>query len=119
MRKEKIYEYGENSSVKSYSYIYKKLENWIINQFNSQKDSGSQENILSYLNSIGNPERVMISIGATRYTDYGTTNFLQKGDEAFVILYPENLYSEEEIRGFISKRDFSDEKISFLCEKII
>ena len=119
LRDGKIFEYGENSAVKSYSYIYEKLKNWIINQFNTQTSTGPKENLLSYLNSIGNPERIMISVGATRYTDFGEKNFLQRGDEAFVILYPENLFSEGEIRKMAASHDLSDEKISFLCEKIV
>ena len=88
----KIFEYGENSPVKGYSYIFEKLTNWLIEKFNEQKDEGTAENVGKYLASIGSPEQLMVSIGATRYTEFGETNFLKDEDESIVILYPEYKY---------------------------
>ena len=61
----------------------------------------------------------MVSIGATRYTDFGKENFLQKGDEAVVVLYPEDKYKGEEITGFVQNADYSKTDISFLVQKIV
>lgn len=118
VRNGKAFEYGENSPVSGYSYIYKKLIDWCIEKFNEQKDEGPAEDIHKYLEECGKPSHIMISIGATRYTDYGEHNFLQKDDESVVVVYPEN-YTAEAIRDMVEKNAFTDEKISVLRQKIV
>ena len=61
----------------------------------------------------------MVSLGSTRYTEYGNENYLQKSDEALVILYPESGYTKEEIAGLVENRDFSCNDIIFLNQKIV
>ncbi|WP_346767475.1 DUF5718 family protein [Treponema succinifaciens] len=114
----KIFEYGEDSPVKGYSYIFEKLTNWLIEKFNTQKDEGTAENVGKYLVSIGSPEQIMVSIGATRYTEFGETTFLKDGDESIVILYPDK-YSNTEIKEMAAENSFSDKEISVLRQKII
>lgn len=113
-----VYDYGENSPVGGYSYIYRKLVDWMIEKFNFQADEGPAENINSYLNDSGRPEKMMVSIGATRYTDFGEHNFLTTGDVSVVVLYPHGRYSIDEIRSFVSKKDFSASDISFLYQQV-
>lgn len=118
-RNGKAYEYGEDSPVREYSCVFKNLTYWLIEKFNTQKDEGVTENLLSYMNSIGKPERIMVSLGSTRYTEYGNENYLQKSDEALVILYPESRYTKEKIASLIKNRDFSCDDIIFLNQKIV
>ena len=118
LRDSNVFEYGENSFVKNYNYIWKKLTLWLIEKFNSQKDEGPKENIHEYLKEASFPEKILVSIGATRYTEFGERNFLKKNDEAVVVLYPDSKYCEEEIIQKVKKRDFSDSEISFLVQKI-
>lgn len=118
LRDGNVFEYGENSFVKNYNYIWKKLTLWLIKKFNSQKDEGPKENIYEYLKESLFPEKILVSIGATRYTDFGEKNFLKKNDEAVVVLYPDSKYSEKEIIQKIKERDFSNPEISFLVQKI-
>ena len=61
----------------------------------------------------------MVSIGATRYTEFGQKNFLKKGDFAAVILYPEDKSSGKDIEDFLKKRDYSASDISFLVQEIL
>lgn len=119
VRDENVFEYGENSAVRDYSYIYKKLENWMIEKFNGQKDEGPAENINSYLKEADFPEKIMVSIGATRYTDFGKQNFLLKGDKSVVVLYPEENYSAEDIKNLVKENDFSDSRISALVQEVV
>ena len=119
LRGKSVYQYGEDSAIRDYSYIFEKLIDWMLQKLNSQKDEGPAENIGSYLRALGQPENVLISIGATRYTDYGKTNFLNQDDESLVLLYPEDKYTIDQIEEMASKRDFSAEDISFLCQKIV
>ena len=110
--------YGEDSPVKGYSYIYEKLIEWCLEKFNGQKNEGPAEDIHTYLIECGRPENAMISIGATRYTDYGEHNFLANGDEAVVVVYPDN-YSAEEIKKMVERNEFNDDMISVLRQRII
>ena len=114
-----VFEYGEDSRISDYSYIYDRLTEWLINKINTQEDFESAENVRLYLEKAGFPEKIMVSIGATRYTDFGKENFLQKGDEAVVVLYPEDKYKGEEITGFVQNADYSKTDISFLVQKIV
>ncbi len=114
-----VFEYGEDSRISDYSYIYDRLTEWLINKINTQEDFESAENIRLYLEKSGFPEKIMVSIGATRYTDFGKENFLQKGDEAVVVLYPEDKYKGEEITEFVQNADYSKTDISFLVQKIV
>ncbi|MCR4578778.1 MAG: DUF5718 family protein [Treponema sp.] len=119
IRNEKLYDYGENSAVRDYSYIYTKLIDWMLEKFNGQKNEGPAEDIHSYLIEAGCPSQIMVSIGATRYSSWGESNFLQNGDKALVLLYPESKYSPEEIKELAAKEDFSDPEISALIQSVI
>lgn len=117
VRDNKVYEYGQDSAVKDYSYIYLKLKDWLIEKFNYQSDEGPLENIHEYLLEAGKPSSLMVSIGATRYTAWGETNFLQDKDKALVILYPESKYSKDNILEMVQKGDFSKD-ISALIQTV-
>ena len=118
IRDGKVYDYGENSAVRDYSYIYKKLTDWMLDKFNHQQNEGPAEDIHSYLVAAGRPQRIMVSIGATRYTDWGESNFLQNGDKAVVVVYPESKYTAEEIKKMAERGDFSDRSISALIQTV-
>lgn len=113
-----MHEYGENSAVKNYSYVYEKLVSWLLQQINNQKDEDPLENIYEYLIEAGMPEYLMVSIGATRYTFWGKANFLQNGDRAVVIVYPETKYSTQDILLAVQNNAFSGKDISVLNQII-
>lgn len=118
IRDNQIYDYGEDSFINDYSYIYEKLISWLIEKFNFQKDEGPAENIYSYLKEAGFPKQIMVSIGATRYTDWGETNFLKEKDEAVVAVYPSDKYSYDELKSLVLNHDYSDKSVSFLSQVI-
>jgi hypothetical protein len=113
------YAYGEDSAIKDYSYIYDMLTEWMLEKFNNQKNEGPAEEINLYLNKLGRPEKIMVSIGATRYTDFGEHNFLKENDEAVVILYPQSKYTAADIEKLAADHDFSASDISVLCQKVV
>ncbi len=119
IRNNKVYAYGENSAVRDYSYIYKTLTDWMLEKFNKQMDEGPAEDIHSYLLAAGRPKQIMVSIGATRYTEWGENNFLQNNDKALVLLYPESKYTPEEIFQIAERGDFSDPSISALVQTVV
>ncbi|MGN0903081.1 MAG: DUF5718 family protein [Succinivibrio sp.] len=111
--------YGEDSAVRDYSYVYKKLIDWLIEKFNNQKDEGPAEMINAYLNEAGCPLQIMVSIGATRYTEFGEHNFLQDGDKSVVVVYPEDKYSSDEIAKAVSEGTINDEMVSVLSQVVV
>lgn len=119
IRDEKIYSYGETSFIKDYSYIYEKLLNWIVDKLNNQADEGPTENLNSYLDFDDKISRMLFSIGATRYTEFGKNNFLQKNDKSVVILYPADKYTDEDIIYIVENKDFSHKDISMLYQEIV
>ena len=119
IRNNKVYTYGENSAIRDYSYIYKKLTDWMLEKFNGQKDEGPAEDIHSYLIAAGRPEQIMVSIGATRYTEWGETNFLQNNDKAVVVVYPEKKYTPDQIFKIVEAGDFMDNEVSALIQTVV
>lgn len=99
-------------------YIYDRLISWVIDKLNNQKDEGPAENINLYLNGAERPEMILVSIGATRYTEFGETNFLKKGDRSVVILYPESKYSFSDIKQIVSQRSYNKDDISVLDQMV-
>lgn len=114
-----VYPYGEDSAVKDYTYFYEKLVSWLIDRLNNQKDEGPAENINLYLNRANRPTRIMVSVGATRYTQFGLTNFLKVGDTALVVVYPADVYTPEEIIHRAKRDNLEEEDISVLRQEII
>ena len=91
----------------------------MLEKFNKQMDEGPAEDIHSYLLAAGRPKQIMVSIGATRYTEWGENNFLQNNDKALVLLYPESKYTPEEIFKMAERSDFSDPSISALVQTVV
>ena len=119
IRNGEVFDYGENSAVRDYNYIYKKLTDWMLDKFNNQKDEGPAEDIHSYLVAAGRPQKIMVSIGATRYTAWGESNFLQNGDKAVVVVYPESKYTPDQIKQMAASNNFSDPSVSTLVQTVI
>lgn len=110
IRNNEIIPYGEDSAIKDYSYIYRRLVNWMMEKLNNQINEGPLENLNDYLNKAECPEQIVVSIGATRYTDFGEHNFLQKGDKTAIVLYPESEYNLKEIVNLIKENRISSKK---------
>ncbi len=119
VRNSKAYAYGEDSPVSGYSYIYEKLIAWMIDRLNNQKNLGPAENINAYLNKADRPDQIMVSIGATRYTDFGVVNFLREDDLSVVVVYSGEKYSPEEIAEMVKNNVTKAPDASFLVQKVI
>lgn len=87
LRNGELVEYGVDSSVASYSYMYGRLLDWLVEKLNDQVDEGPLENISEWIGIAGQPAQALISIGATQYTDYGESTFLARGDQVIVAVY--------------------------------
>ena len=118
-RNGQVFEYGEDSAIKDYSYIYEKLLNWLIEKINNQQDEGPAEKIYDYLVQSNFPSKIMISIGATRYTEFGEKNYLQKGDKSYIIIYPKKKYSKDNLIKKIKNDEAFEKEISALIQEVI
>jgi len=115
-----VYPYGQDSSIKTYNYIYKQLQNWIIEKLNTQKNEGPLEDLHSYIQQCNYPEGMIISIGATSYTPFGESTFLEIGDEIFVYIYDSSKYSFKNILENTKSNDMQTlSNCSILHQKII
>lgn len=113
-----VYPYGQDSAIRDYSFIYEKLTGWIIDKLNNQKDEGPAENINLYLNGADRPEMILMSIGATRYTEFGESNFLRSGDHSVVVIYPESKYTKADIEKIVNDRTYDKDDISVLDQVV-
>jgi hypothetical protein len=115
-----LHDYGVDSPAASYSYIYEKLLAWLVAKLNDQVDTGPLENISEWLAVAGHPARALISIGATRYTDFGETHFLERGDEIVVAVYDGSRLDLAGIRA-IAQGDAAppNEGLSLLRQRVV
>ena len=111
--------YGEDVELTGYSYFHEKLTDWILNQINTQEDFGPLEPIADYIHACDYPQEAIISIGATRYTEYGESTFLKTGDETIVIVYDASKYSNADVLEMVKSSHYSSENISVLAQKVI
>ncbi len=119
-RDDQVHMYGEDSAVITYNYFYTKLKNWIIEKLNNQQDFGPLEDLHSHIKDCAYPQGMVISIGATSYTEFGENNYLQVEDECFVFIYDSNKYSLEEIKQFVENSDTKQKDgVSILHQTII
>jgi len=114
-----LHRYGLDSEVKGYSYFHEKLISWLIDKINNQQDSGPLESISNLLKECNYPKQTIVSIGATRYTPYGETVYLQEDDEVIVVLYPSKIYDYEEIERIAAAKSHKDKNcISILYQHV-
>lgn len=81
--------YGIDSPLAGYSYYGTTLTDWIIERSRDQRGGPDTplEDVGALLRTAGRPERLLIGIGATRYTPLGEKTYLRAGDEAVVVVY--------------------------------
>ncbi|WP_373820102.1 DUF5718 family protein [Glaesserella sp.] len=117
-RNGKLTEYGIDSPTVGYSYFHQKLLDWIIDRMNHQPDQDPMNNIADLLAKAEYPKQAIISIGATRYTEFGEHNFLQVGDISIVVVYNSDTYSHAQIVEMAQAEQFKPD-ISALIQQVI
>ena len=94
-----LHPYGVDAPLSGYSYFYSKLTNWLIDTINNQQDFGPLEDISLHLKENHYPPQALVSIGATAYAEFGENNYLQKGDEIFVLSYNAKSQNSDLVAG--------------------
>lgn len=105
----KLHNYGTISAVKSYSYFFIQLKDWIIDKLNTQKDCGPLEEITQFMKNANEAKGILIASGATAYSEFGKKNYLKKGDELFIYVYNARKYSHQDIINNIDSKSKLDE----------
>jgi len=102
-----VHEYGIDSPARGYSYAGTTLIDWIIERLANQQGSPDTplEPVGQYLRDAGRPERAVIGIGATRYTGFGESNYLQPGDESIVVVYDDTMLTRDAVRSSVVSGD--------------
>jgi hypothetical protein len=114
-----IHRYGVDSAATSYSYFHHQLLDWIIGRMNHQADGGPLEDIPNWLERANYPDTALISIGATRYTDFGRNHFLRPGDRSIVAVYDSELFDADRIREIAGDKNANETTgISLLRQKV-
>ena len=114
-----VHAYGEDVELSGYSYFYEKLEAWMVNQINTQEDFGPLEPLSEYITICNNPSEAIISIGATRYTPYGETTFLNSGDEVVIVVYNAKNITSDEVLKSVTNSSYNLENMSVLAQKVL
>ncbi|MDO4697333.1 MAG: DUF5718 family protein [Pasteurellaceae bacterium] len=111
-------EYGIDSPTVGYSYFHQQLLDWIVDRMNHQPDQDPMNNIADLLARANYPTQAVISIGATRYTEFGERNFLQVNDTSIVAVYNAKQYHHEQIVAMAESEQFAED-VSALVQKVI
>jgi hypothetical protein len=84
-----LHAYGVDSPLPGYSYYGARLLDWIVDRIDNQQGSADTplEPIGRYLHDCGRPDKLLVMIGATRYTPFGESTYLAPGDESIVAVY--------------------------------
>ncbi|TNE86018.1 MAG: hypothetical protein EP330_24090 [Deltaproteobacteria bacterium] len=118
LRDGELFDYGEDSAVKGYSYFHEQLLGWMLDRLQHQEDHGPLEHLMTHLVTAGRPTRAVVSIGATRYTHIGETTFLKAGDHALVVVYDATRYRLDDIRARLLAGDDVGEGLSVLRQVV-
>lgn len=97
--------YGVDSPLAGYSYYGTTLIDWLIDRLNAQRGAPGTplEDVGALLAAAGRPERMVVGIGATRYTALGESTFLDAGDTSLVVVYDGGLHAPADIERAVAE----------------
>ncbi|WP_413700337.1 DUF5718 family protein [Psychromonas sp. KJ10-10] len=113
---------GDDVALNDYSYFYEKILDWLKTQIQTQQEHALLHNIQELLTQTGCPENIIVSIGSTRYSNYGETHQLFSGDQTAVVLYDSRTYALADVVSLLEYdkdlNKLSNEKMIFLHQHI-
>jgi hypothetical protein len=115
------HEYGVDSPLAGYSYYGDTLLDWIVERLRNQTGSPGTplEPVGDMLAAAGCPETVVIGIGATRYTPFGESTYLEPGDESVVVVYDGALTAPDGVRDAVARgREMDIPSASVLAQRV-
>lgn len=104
------HDYGADSPLAGYSYYGDRLLGWIVERLHNQTGAADTplEPVGDQLLAAGRPRTMLIGIGATRYTPFGESTFLEQGDEAIVVVYDGATTSSDGVRDAVARGSEDD-----------
>ncbi|WP_319557950.1 DUF5718 family protein [Thiomicrorhabdus sp.] len=115
----KVNAYGNDSAVCSYSYFHDQLLEWMVDKLNHQADFGPLENLNQIIHQCAFPKQIMISFGATTYTEFGESVFLQPGDTISIYVYDAEVHTPEQISAHAHGEEIELAGCSLLRQEIV
>lgn len=99
-----LHAYGVDSALPDYSYYGDRLLGWIVDRLENQHGSPDDplEPVGRYLRDCGKPTEVLVAIGATRYTSFGESTFLESGDESIVVVYDSAVHGADDVQDVLA-----------------
>jgi len=91
------------SPVVEYSYFHQELLDWVVHQLNSQPETIPLESLPWVLEVAHYPKTLLLSVGATRYTEFGSSNYLKLGDEVLLSLFNHQELSLSEVTELVGR----------------
>ncbi len=115
-----LHAYGIDSPLTGYSYYGTRLLDWIVDRLRNQQGSADTplEPIGQYLRDCGQPDKLLVTIGATRYTPFGESTYLQPGDESIVVVYDSASLAPEDVATALSSRETAMAATSVLTQRV-
>lgn len=120
----KLIQIGENSPLESYNYFYNCLLDWSVNILNTQKNIGVLDNLYDLIKTSNYPKKLLLSVGATRYTQDGENLYLKNDDLIFVFVYNHNKYNLDSLQELTKTLKYSNsisqnlEDISIIAQRV-
>jgi len=104
-REDRTEAYGIDSPLPAYSYYGTTLLDWIVDRLTYQRgaDGTPLEDVGALLLDARNPERLVVGIGATRYTALGESTFLEPGDTSLVVVYDAGASSPDAVADAVAR----------------
>ena len=115
-----LHPYGVDSPLAGYSYYGDRLLDWIVDRLSNQhgSDDDPLEPVGRYLDDCGRPTEALIAIGATRYTPFGESTYLQAADESIVVVYDSGAHSPDDLRTALADGDTTALAASVLTQRV-
>jgi hypothetical protein len=119
-RNGELHAYGIDSPLSGYSYYGTRLLDWIVERLRNQQGSVNTplEPIGQYLRDCGRPDKLLVTIGATRYTSFGESTYLQPGDESIVVVYDSASLEPNDVVAALNRGDLGLAATSALTQRV-
>ncbi len=114
-----LHTYGIDSPVLGYSYFYGILLDWMREKLNTQQDDGPLEHLSGLLRIASHPSHAIVSVGATKYTPFGETHFLEPGDESIVAVYDGRKHDPASLERLLNGSGGSGDGLSVLRQAVV
>jgi hypothetical protein len=121
-RGDDAHEYGVDSPLLGYSYYGERLLEWMVETLNTQAGSRDTplEPVGEYLRAADTPTKALISIGATRYTEFGEQTYLEIGDESVVAVYDSEQLDQAKVADAIRDGSIASlPQVSVLSQRVL